>query len=58
MLDLTPELLRQIPCKSARFESGYRFLVNPHKEHMLKVQRFRDWMVAEMREMESTLDRR
>jgi LysR family glycine cleavage system transcriptional activator len=56
--DIKSGALRQIPCRSARFESGYKFLVNPHKEHMLKVQRFRDWMVAEMREMESTLDRR
>ena len=54
--DIRSGALRQIPCKSARFESGYRFLVNPHKEHMLKVQRFRDWMVAEMRELEATLD--
>lgn len=56
--DIHSGALRQIPCRSARFESGYRFLVNPHKEHMLKVQRFRDWIVAEMREMEATLDRR
>ena len=56
--DIKSGALRQIPCKSARFESGYRFLVNPHKEHMLKVQRFREWMVGEMREMEATLDRR
>ena len=56
--DIQSGALRQIPCKSARFESGYRFLVNPHKEHMLKVQRFREWMVAEMRAMEATLDRR
>ncbi len=56
--DIKSGALRQIPCRSARFESGYRFLINPHKEQMLKVQRFREWMVGEMREMESTLDRR
>jgi LysR family glycine cleavage system transcriptional activator len=56
--DIRSGALRQIPCRSARFQSGYRFLVNPRKEHMLKVQRFRDWMVEEMREMEATLDRR
>ena len=56
--DIQSGALRQIPCRSARFQSGYRFLVNPHKEHMLKVQRFREWMVEEMREMEATLDRR
>ncbi|MCA1245868.1 LysR substrate-binding domain-containing protein [Massilia sp. MS-15] len=56
--DIQSGALRQIPCRSARFESGYRLLANPHKEGMLKVQRFRDWMVAEMRAMEATLDRR
>jgi len=56
--DIQSGALHQIPCRSARFESGYRFLANPHKEGMLKVQRFRDWMVAEMRAMEATLDRR
>jgi LysR family glycine cleavage system transcriptional activator len=56
--DIESGALRQIPCRSARFNSGYRFLVNPHKEHMLKVQRFREWIVGEMREMEGTLDRR
>ncbi|QOY96427.1 LysR family transcriptional regulator [Massilia sp. UMI-21] len=56
--DIQAGALRQIACRSARFESGYRFLANPRKEHMLKVRRFRDWMVAEMAEMESTLDRR
>jgi LysR family glycine cleavage system transcriptional activator len=49
--DIASGALRQIPCRSAPFGSGYRFLANPHKESMTKVQRFRDWMVAEMEEM-------
>ncbi|MFC0251757.1 LysR substrate-binding domain-containing protein [Massilia consociata] len=56
--DIASGALRQIACRSARFDSGYRFLANPHKEHMLKVRRFREWMEGEMREMEATLDRR
>jgi LysR family transcriptional regulator, glycine cleavage system transcriptional activator len=54
--DLATGALRQIPCRVAPFKNGYRFLVNPHKEEMTKVQRFRSWMVAEMDEMRRTLD--
>jgi LysR family glycine cleavage system transcriptional activator len=54
--DIKSGALRQIPCRSARFESGYRFLVNPRKENMPKVQRFRAWLVAEMDDMRRALD--
>ena len=56
--DIASGALRQIACKSARFESGYRFLANPHKENMGKVQRFRAWIEEEMAQMELALDRR
>ncbi|MBQ5947703.1 LysR substrate-binding domain-containing protein [Massilia sp. ST3] len=55
--DIVSGALRQIPCRSAPFGNGYKFLVNPHKEHMLKVRRFREWMVGEMAEMRATLDK-
>ncbi|WP_171088207.1 LysR substrate-binding domain-containing protein [Telluria aromaticivorans] len=55
--DIESGALRQISCKSAPFANGYRFLVNPHKEHMLKVQRFREWMVAEMDALRATMER-
>jgi LysR family glycine cleavage system transcriptional activator len=54
--DIRSGALRRIPCKSAPFGSGYRFLANPHKVHMLKVQRFREWMVAEMNDLRATMD--
>ncbi|MFC5478183.1 LysR substrate-binding domain-containing protein [Massilia suwonensis] len=56
--DIASGALRQIACKSARFEQGYRFLANPHKENMGKVQRFRAWIEEEMAQMELALDRR
>ena len=49
--------LRQINCRSAPFGSGYRFLVNPRKEKMPKVQRFRAWLVGEMDDMQRALDK-
>ena len=54
--DIESGALRQIACRSAPFGSGYRFLANPHKEHMLKVQRFREWMVAEMDALRETME--
>jgi LysR family glycine cleavage system transcriptional activator len=54
--DIGSGALRQIRCKTARFHSGYRFLVNPHKAAMTKVQRFRAWMVEEMDEMRRTFE--
>jgi LysR family glycine cleavage system transcriptional activator len=54
--DIASGALRKIACRSAPFGNGYKFLANPHKEHMLKVRRFRDWMVAEMEEMREQLD--
>ncbi len=54
--DISSGALRQIACRSAHFGSGYRFLVNPHKESMSKVQLFRAWMVAEMDEMRAMLE--
>ena len=44
--DILKGALRQIDCRSAPFGSGYRFLANPHKENMPKVQRFRAWIEA------------
>ena len=55
--DIVKGALRQIPARSAPFANGYKFLVNPHKEHMLKVQRVRAWMVGEMEEMRASLDK-
>ncbi len=49
--DILKGSLRQINCKSAPFGSGYRFMVNPNKASMTKVQRFRAWLVAEMDDM-------
>ena len=54
--DILKGSLKQINCRSAPFGSGYRFLVNPRKEKMPKVQRFRTWLVAEMGEMQRALD--
>jgi LysR family transcriptional regulator, glycine cleavage system transcriptional activator len=54
--DIAAGALRQIACRSAPFGRGYRFLANPHKENMSKVQCFRAWMIAEMDEMRCTLE--
>jgi LysR family glycine cleavage system transcriptional activator len=54
--DLATGGLRQIWCRSAPYGRGYRFLVNPHKEGMTKVQRFRAWMVGEMDEMRRQME--
>jgi LysR family glycine cleavage system transcriptional activator len=54
--DILAGTLRMLPCRSAPFGSGYRLLVNPHKEAMTKVQHFRDWIVSEMDEMRKTLE--
>jgi LysR family glycine cleavage system transcriptional activator len=55
--DILKGSLRKINCRSAPFGSGYRFLVNPRKEKMPKVQHFRAWLVAEMSDMQRALDR-
>ena len=54
--DILKGSLKQIDCRSAPFGSGYRFLVNPRKEKMPKVQRFRAWLVAEMSDMQRALE--
>ncbi|MFL6674185.1 MAG: LysR substrate-binding domain-containing protein [Massilia sp.] len=54
--DIGSGALRQIACRSAPFGSGYRFLVNPHKENMAKVRRFREWIEAEMGEMRQAFE--
>jgi LysR family glycine cleavage system transcriptional activator len=54
--DLATGALRQISCRSAAFRNGYRFLVNPHKEGMTKVGRFREWMFGEMEEMRREME--
>jgi LysR family glycine cleavage system transcriptional activator len=53
--DILKGSLRQINCRSAPFGSGYRFLVNPSKANMPKVQRFRAWLDAEMDDMRKAL---
>jgi LysR family transcriptional regulator, glycine cleavage system transcriptional activator len=53
--DILKGSLKQIQCRSAPFGSGYRFLVNPSKENMPKVQRFRAWLRAEMDDMQRAL---
>jgi LysR family glycine cleavage system transcriptional activator len=55
--DIQTGALRRMRCRSAPFGKGYRFLVNPHKESMTKIQRFRSWLFGEMQEMRRTLDR-
>jgi LysR family glycine cleavage system transcriptional activator len=55
--DILKGSLKQINCRSAPYGSGYRFLVNPRKETMPKVQRFRAWLVAEMIDMQRALER-
>ena len=54
--DILKGSLKKIDCRSAPFGSGYRFLVNPRKEKMPKVQRFRAWLVAEMNDMQRALE--
>lgn len=54
--DILKGSLKKISCRSAPFGSGYRFLVNPRKENMRKVQQFRAWLVAEMDDMRRALD--
>ncbi|MES2325282.1 MAG: LysR substrate-binding domain-containing protein [Pseudomonadota bacterium] len=54
--DILKGSLRRINCRSAPFGSGYRFMVNPRKENMPKVQRFRAWLVAEMDDMRRGLE--
>lgn len=54
--DILKGSLRQIACRSAPFGSGYRFLVNPRKTNMPKVQRFRAWLEGEMNDMRSVAE--
>jgi LysR family glycine cleavage system transcriptional activator len=54
--DIRSGALRQVRCKTVHFHSGYRFLVNPHKVGMTKVQRFRAWMTEEMDEMRQVFE--
>jgi LysR family glycine cleavage system transcriptional activator len=53
--DLESGTLRQIRCKSASFPNGYRFLTNPRKTSMSKIQRFRSWIKEEMDTMKNTM---
>lgn len=54
--DILKGTLLRIDCRSASFPNGYRFLVNPHKEGMTKISRFRSWLFDEMQTMRRTLD--
>lgn len=53
--DILKGSLRQIRCRSAPFGNGYRFMVNPRKVNMTKVQRFRAWLEGEMDDMRRSL---
>ncbi|MDN4039135.1 LysR substrate-binding domain-containing protein [Massilia sp. YIM B02443] len=54
--DISAGALLRIPCRSAPFANGYRFLANPTKEHMLKVRRIKAWLEREMEEMRVQFD--
>ena len=54
--DIQAGLLRTVACRSAPHASGYRFLANPRKETMPKLQHFRSWVTAEMAAMQRSLD--
>jgi len=54
--DIQAGLLRVVACRSAPYHYGYRFLANPHKEAMPKVQRFRAWIEAEMADMRRAME--
>ncbi|MES2298505.1 MAG: LysR substrate-binding domain-containing protein [Pseudomonadota bacterium] len=53
--DILKGKLKVLPCRSAPFSKGYRFLVNRRKEAMPKIQRFRAWVFGEMQEMQRSL---
>lgn len=54
--DILSGALRVLPCFTATYGRGYRFLVNPNKEGMSKVTRFRAWVKDEIEEMQRSLD--
>jgi LysR family glycine cleavage system transcriptional activator len=54
--DIQKGTLLRLVCRSAPFSRGYRFLVNPHKEGMTKIRRFRSWLFEEMEQMRQTLE--
>ncbi|MGZ3183942.1 MAG: LysR substrate-binding domain-containing protein [Telluria sp.] len=54
--DLQKGVLRQVRCKSAPYAKGYKFLANPAKLSMSKIQRFRAWIDEEMEAMRQALD--
>jgi LysR family glycine cleavage system transcriptional activator len=53
--DLKTGALRKIRCRSLAYPRGYRFLVNPRKLSMPKIQQFRAWMVDEVDAMRRLL---
>jgi LysR family glycine cleavage system transcriptional activator len=53
--DLKTGALRQIRGRSLAYSRGYRFLVNPRKLAMPKIQQFRAWMVDEVDAMRRLL---
>lgn len=54
--DIQSGALRMIACRSPAYDKGYRFLVNPAKEAMPKIERFRAWLQEEMQQMQRSLE--
>jgi LysR family glycine cleavage system transcriptional activator len=54
--DILSGALKKIACRSAPFDQGYRFLFNRRKAGMPKIERFRQWLVEEMQQMQRVID--
>lgn len=54
--DIGSGMLRVMPCRNPPNGRGYRFLSARSKECLPKVMRFRDWMRAEMQDMQLALE--
>lgn len=54
--DIQSGALHMIACRSPAYDKGYRFLVNPAKEAMPKIERFRAWLQEEMQQMQRSLE--
>jgi LysR family glycine cleavage system transcriptional activator len=54
--DIRSGALKLMPCQSPPNGRGYRFLAPRNKECLPKVVRFRDWITAEMQDMQHALE--
>ena len=54
--DILSGALKVLPCFTATYGRGYRLLVNPAKQGMDKITRFRAWVKDEIDEMQNSLD--